>query len=67
MKIYEYISCLVDPGMQRNSHSFFLDGLDSLPNDKILDQSKLNAFADEKNNRGCNTEICFGTGRKHGG
>ena len=40
--------------------------LNSLPNDKILDQSKLKAFADDKI---CyrKMEIWFGKGRKHCG
>ena len=38
----------------------------SLPNDKISDQSKLKAFADDEINGGSNDEFCLREGRKHG-
>ena len=40
--------------------------LNSVPN-KILDQSKLKAFADDKINVTKNIEICYENGRKHCG
>ena len=36
-----------------------------LPNDKILDQSKIKAFADNKKKCDQKIEICLGMGRKH--
>ena len=41
--------------------------MNSLPNDKILDWSKLKAFADEKNNCDRKIEISFGKRKKHCG
>ena len=49
---------------------FKIPYVNSLPNDKILDWSKLKAFADNKINlKCCNliTEILFGKGRKYCG
>ena len=52
-----------------SAHLFFTDPrtiekgkkkLNSLPNDKILDWSKLKAFADGKINREWKIEICLG-------
>ena len=39
----------------------------TLPNDKILDLSKLKASADDKMDCDSKTEIYFGKGRKHSG
>ena len=44
-----------------------VDPINSLPNDKILDQSKLKAFADDKINVKKKNEICSGKGRKYCG
>ena len=41
--------------------------LNFLPNDKMLDWSKLKAFADDKINVNEKSEIWFGKGRKHCG
>ena len=41
--------------------------INPLPNDKILNGSKLKAFADGKITVTKRIEICFGKDRKHGG
>ena len=48
-------------------NSWYLLFFNPLPNDKILNQSKLKAFADGKMNLTKKIEICFWKGRKHCG
>ena len=43
---------------------FYLDNINSLPNDKIFDWSKLKTVADDKINMSEKFKICFGKGRK---
>ena len=44
-----------------------MDLFNTLPNDKILDWSKLKAVADDKSNVAEKSRIWFGKDRKHGG
>ena len=52
--------------LTNNRLSYVVDWpFNSLPNDKILDQSKLKAFTDDKKKCNPKIEICFEKGRKH--
>ena len=47
--------------------SYYRAGLKFLPNDKDLDLSVLETFADKKNEYDSKLAICFRKGRKHCG
>ena len=52
-------------GYQHKGNMYLM--LNSLPNNKFLDRSKLKASADQKNKRDSKNVFCFGKGRKHCG